>query len=64
MIEIITCPVNMPPYFKRRYQKNLLPVKKNKWVCIDTETGQTIITGSFEKVSLACHNLNKKHYLP
>ena len=61
MIEIITHEVKMPELSKRRYQKEQ-SMNFKKWVCIDTLYGDIVKRGSFEDVSLACHNLNKKFY--
>lgn len=59
MIEIITSVVEMPTISERRYKKTFFG---NKWHVIDTVDNSTRYTGKFEDVSLACHNLNKKHY--
>lgn len=73
MIEIITREVKMPELDLRRYQKDIARIGKrgqtlvisdrSKWVVNDTLVGEEIFRGSFEKASLICHNLNKKHYL-
>ncbi len=60
MIKIITEKVQMPSISDRRFQKDC---KNNKWVVVDTDTGDVVYKGKFEDVCLACHNLNKKHYL-
>ncbi len=61
MIEIITEPVEMPPFVERRYQKDL---KKNKWEIMDMHNEGKVIyrSRSYENTVLACHNLNKKFY--
>lgn len=62
MIEILTESVAMPPLEERRFQKNSKDNHGQKWFVIDTEDDSVRYTGKFEDVSLACHNLNKKHY--
>lgn len=59
-IEIITKHVDMPDLQKRKFQKEFI---KNKWFVIDSETNAQVFKGKFEDAALACHNLNKKHYL-
>lgn len=64
MIEIITKPVEMPDLDQRRFQKNPLDRDGNQWEVLDSENGNSVrYKGNFENASLACHNLNKKHYL-
>jgi hypothetical protein len=62
MIEIITDTVAMPSLEKRRFQKHSPDNYCKKWVVIDTEDNSVRYRGKFEDVSLACYNLNKKHY--
>jgi len=64
MIEIITEKIEMPLLAKRRYQKECenFGSRSEKWFVIDTETNSIRYKGGFEAVSIACHNLNKKHY--
>jgi hypothetical protein len=62
MIEIITEEVAMPPLEDRRYQKRPLDSNGRKWDVIDTTNEEVMYKGKFEGASLACHNLNKKHY--
>jgi hypothetical protein len=59
MIEIITEKIEMPDLLKRRFQKDCI---NNKWFVFDTEKKEVRYKGKFEDVSIACHNLNKKHY--
>ena len=59
MIEIITAPVAMPKIEDRRFKKE---TKGGRWVVIDTNNGSIRYKGSYENVSLACHNLNKGFY--
>jgi|688.fasta_scaffold768260_3 hypothetical protein len=59
MIEIITEKVNIPT--NPKFQKDKV---NNKWVVVDTENNDAIrYRGKWEDVCIACHNLNKKHYL-
>lgn len=62
MIEIITEKIKvitLQGKDKRFIKKHL----NNKWVVLDTDNEDNIIyRGSFEDASLACYNLNKKHY--
>jgi hypothetical protein len=61
MIEIITKKVEMPEYDKLRYKYT---IDKNKWIVIDTHNNDSIrYKGKYEMAAIACHNLNKKHYL-
>jgi hypothetical protein len=60
MIEIIKTDVSMPPYPERRYQKWM---RREKWIVVDTIDGSVRYRGTYEGVVLACHNLNKAHYL-
>ena len=64
VIEIITEDVKMPKPEKRRYIKGCPSGNPNgkSWNAFDTETGNVIYRGTFENVTLACHNLNKKYY--
>ncbi len=60
MIKIITENVEMPSIDSRKFQKDF---KNGRWVVVDSESEVVVYTGKFENVCLACHNLNKKHYL-
>ncbi len=62
MIEIIIDDFQMPELDKRRFQKNYKDLNGKKWDVTDTHQNKIIYTGKFEKASLICHNLNKKHY--
>ena len=61
MIEIITQKVEMPKYDERRYQKK---IEGKNFIVYDTEDKNKVVyAGKYENASLACHNLNKIHYL-
>ena len=59
MIEIIKEEVQMPNNKKYKVDK-----VKNRWVVVDTKNNDAVrYKGYYEDVVIACHNLNKKHYL-
>jgi hypothetical protein len=59
MIELIKVKVEMPDIKKYKVDKI-----KNRWCVVDTENNDSIrYKGFWEDCMLACHNLNKKHYL-
>ena len=58
MIEIIKEHVEMPT--EKRYVKKII---KNKWVVWDNQIDKIRYKSSFDNCLLACHNLNKKHYM-
>lgn len=60
MIQIITQQVEMPVLDHRRYQ---MQNKGKKWEVLDTYESKVVFKRDFETASIACHNLNKKHYL-
>lgn len=63
MIEIITQHVKMPLIELRRYQRKFNQ-QGTKWWVTDTQNENKIVfRGKYQDVCIACHNLNKKHYL-
>ena len=64
MIKIIAEPVKMPALERRRFQKECKNAygRSEKWFVVDAQTKTVRYKGNFENASLACHNLNKKHY--
>jgi len=64
MIEIITDEVKMPEDSREwKYKKFKSTIVENVWYVYDTEKGEPVYKGSFDNAALACHNLNKKHYI-
>jgi len=65
MIEIMKEHVAMPPISERRYVKDCINGNINgKWVVIDRQNDNRIrYKGEWKEVVVACHILNKKHYL-
>lgn len=60
MIEIIIGEVEMPELDQRRFQKKPKDCNGRRWHV--TDNGKIVYTGKFDRASLICHNLNKKHY--
>lgn len=63
MIEIITEQVEMPPIIARRYRMESID-GSSRWIIWDYEgdVKKEQGRGSFKDTSIACLNLNKKHY--
>jgi hypothetical protein len=61
MIEIIKEQIEMPKLSEMKFQKKCDRLT-DKWYVGDIESGETVYISNFENASLACHNLNKKHY--
>ncbi len=59
-IKIVSSNVIMPPIQSRRFKKEY---KNKQWSVKDFQTNSLVYKGSFEDVTIACYNLNKKHYL-
>lgn len=61
MIEITKDKVDMPGVWDRRYIRECK--NGHLWTVHDTLEGNKLrYKGSYEDASIACYNLNKKHY--